>query len=111
MSRVEFSKATKLAAWKRAAGHCEQCGCLFAGKVPHYDHINPEVFSHDATLANCSVKCVSCHDAKTYKQDIPAVAKSNRLRATAAGIRRRRAITAWRSFSGEIVRKPARREE
>ena len=99
--RVEFTKATKLAAWKRSLGRCEQCGCLLAGKVPHYDHINPETFSHDAELSNCQVLCVECHDHKTNGTDKPAIAKSNRIRARHAGIKPDPTIRAWRSFAGD----------
>ena len=98
MSRVEFSKKTKLAAWRRADGRCESCGALLAGKVPHYDHVNPEAFSHDASLSNCSVKCVNCHDEKTNKHDKPAIAKSNRVRLRHAGIKPDRTIRAWRKL-------------
>ena len=47
---------------------------------------------------------------KPAKQDVPAIAKSNRIRSTAAGIRKDRKITAWRNFADEIVRKPRIRE-
>jgi 5-methylcytosine-specific restriction protein A len=110
MRRVEFSKATKLAAFRRAMGRCEGCGGLLVPGKFAYDHRNPSEFSGDASLENCQCLCVGCHGAKTMKQDIPAVAKSNRIRATAAGIRRERKIRAWRNFAGEIVRKPGRRE-
>jgi len=43
-------------------------------------------------------------------KDVPAIAKSNRIRSTAAGIRQERKITAWRNFAGEIIRKPRIRE-
>jgi hypothetical protein len=109
MSRVEFTKAVKLAAWRRSLGRCEHCGCLLAGKVPHYDHVNPEAFSHDASLGNCSVKCVECHDAKTNGTDKPAIAKSNRIRARHAGIKPDRTIRAWRKFDGTPVFKPRER--
>jgi len=43
--RVEFSKATKLAAYRRAMGRCEGCsGLLVPGKFA-YDHRNPSEFS------------------------------------------------------------------
>jgi 5-methylcytosine-specific restriction enzyme A len=107
--RVEFTKAVKLAAWRRAIGRCEQCGCLLAGKVAHYDHINPVVFSEDASLANCQVLCVECHDQKTNGTDKPAIAKSNRVRVRHAGIRKERTIRAWRKFDGTPVFKPRER--
>jgi len=96
MTRVEFTKATKLAAFRRALGRCEGCGGLLVPGKFHYDHRNPSVFSGDASLENCSCLCVGCHGAKTTKQDIPTIAKSNRLRFRAAGIRPDRTIRAWR---------------
>ena len=107
--RHEFSNTTKLAAWKRAAGKCEQCGALLMGKFA-YDHVNPCAFEGGNGLDNIAVLCRPCHGAKTTTQDIPAIAKSNRVRLRHAGIRRKRTILAWRSFSGAIVRKPRERE-
>jgi len=95
--RVEFTKAIKLAAWRRCRGRCEGCGALFAGKFKHYDHINPVVFSHDAELTNCQVLCVECHTRKTGEEDIPAIAKSNRVLAREAGLTRVGNIRTWRS--------------
>ena len=104
--RHEFTNATKLAAWKRAHGHCEQCGILFAGKRGHYDHIVSCAMGGSNELDNCQLICEPCHREKTGKEDIPAIAKSNRVRERHAGIRTKRAILAWRNFAGEIVRKP-----
>jgi 5-methylcytosine-specific restriction endonuclease McrA len=109
MTRVEFTKATKLAAFRRALGRCEGCGGLLVPGKFHYDHRNPSVFSGDASLENCSCLCVGCHGAKTTKQDIPTIAKSNRLRFRAAGIRPDRTIRAWRKFDGTPVYKSRER--
>lgn len=111
MARAEFSKATKLAAYRRAMGRCERCsGLLTPGKF-HYDHRNPAAFAGSDGLENCQVLCVSCHASKTYRRDIPDVAKSNRIALRHANIRKDRHIRAWRNFAGEIVRKPAKRGE
>ena len=108
--RVEFTKKTRVAAWQRADGHCERCGAILVIGKFAFDHINPSEFSGDNSLENCQCLCVGCHGAKTAKQDVPAIAKSNRIRSTAAGIRKDRKITAWRNFADEIVRKPRIRE-
>lgn len=107
--RAEFPTKVKLAAWRRAAGRCEQCGALFGGKRPTYDHIKPCEFGGDGSLQNCQVLCESCDREKTYRRDIPAVAKSNRIRNRHIGIRKDRTIRAWRNFRGEIVTKGAKR--
>jgi len=95
--RVEFSKATKRAAWRRCGGYCESCGILFAGKPRIYDHINPETFSHNADLTNCQVLCTECNTRKTGEEDIPAIAKSNRTIDREAGLTRSGSIRTWRS--------------
>jgi hypothetical protein len=106
--RAEFTKDTKLEAWQRAhdaegVPRCEKCTArLMPGKF-HYDHINPDAFSHDGSLGNCQVLCVACHDKKTGGRDVPAIAKSNRVRLRHAGIRKDRTIRAWRSFDGKPV--------
>ena len=95
--RVEFTRATKVAAWRRCKGKCESCGTPFYGKPKVYDHINPVVFSHDAELTNCQVLCIECHTRKTGEEDIPAIAKSNRVLAREAGLTRVGSIRTWRS--------------
>lgn len=85
--RREFPKSVKLEAWKRAAGHCERCTAkLFPGKY-EYDHDKPDAFGGEPTLENCRVLCDNCHPKKTGTEDIPAIAKSSRVRAKHLGIR------------------------
>jgi 5-methylcytosine-specific restriction protein A len=87
--RREFPKSVKLDAWKRAAGHCERCTAkLFPGHYD-YDHDKPDAFGGEPTLSNCVVLCDNCHSKKTATEDVPAIAKSNRMRARHAGIRRK----------------------
>jgi len=109
--RIEFSKRTKLEAWRRCGGQCEICTTkLMQGDI-HYDHINPVEMSSDASLDNCQVLCRACHKAKT-QGDIRDIAKSNRLRNKAAGIKKssrpmpgsRR--SGWKKkMNGEVVRR------
>lgn len=108
----EFTKGTKLSAFRRALGRCEglgpdgeRCGALLVYGKFHYDHRNPVEFSGDNSLENCAVLCIGCHGTKTAKRDIPAIAKSNRIRYRAAGIKPDRTIRAWRGFDGRIIRK------
>jgi 5-methylcytosine-specific restriction endonuclease McrA len=93
------------ARWAR----CEGCGGLLVPGKFAYDHRNPSEFSGDASLENCQCLCVGCHGAKTVKRDIPAIAKSNRIRTRHAGIRKDRKIRAWRKFDGSPVIKPRER--
>lgn len=110
--RSEFTAKVKDAAWERADGKCEGCGIrLHRGRI-HYDHIIADGLGGSNDLDNCAVLCGgpgSCHDAKTRKQDVPAIAKAKRRKRHAAGIRKPRTITRWRKFNGEIVIAPRER--
>jgi len=79
MSRTEFTKATRLAAWRRCKGHCEGCGEIVIDAPHEYDHSIPCAFTSDNSLSNVVVLCIACHRKKTDK-DIKAIAKSNRIR-------------------------------
>ena len=88
MNRREFTKAVKLAAWQRSQGRCEECTRkLFPGDI-EYDHELPCGLGGDATLANCVVRCKSCHLAKTTKQDVPTIARARRKAAKNIGAHR-----------------------
>lgn len=109
--RQEFSKAVKLAAWKRCHGICEGCTAfLYVGKYD-YDHIKPAAFGGEATVDNCQVLCVACHGRKTGQHDVPAIAKSNRVRKRHLGIRKPSRFAGSRDgkfkrkISGEVVRR------
>lgn len=109
--RTEFSKLTKRLAFTRADGKCEHPGCglkLFPGKF-RYDHRIPDYLGGDNLLENCQVICTACDGEKTYKQDIPTIAKVKRIRDREAGIRKPRTIRAWKRFGGSIVYAPRER--
>ena len=101
--RREFSKQVKLAAWQRCRGYCENCTAkLFVGKF-EYDHRSPAAISEDNSLFNAQVFCTACHDKKTREHDVPAIAKSNRVRARHIGIKRKSRFRGWRKFDGRVV--------
>ena len=102
--RHEFSSRTKLQAFENAGGHCTRCPArLYPGKF-RYNHRIPDAQGGDNSLANCEVLCLACDWVQTYKIDLPAIAKTNRIRKRAAGIRKPRRITGWRRFDGSIVK-------
>ena len=103
MSRREFSKKVKIAAYIRADGHCESCGADLRVRMVHYDHDLADDLGGEPVLENCKVLCVPCHKEKTRKNDTPKIAKGRRIRERAMSIRKPRRITQWRKFSGEIV--------
>jgi 5-methylcytosine-specific restriction enzyme A len=88
--RQEFTRKIKVAAWQRANGRCECCGRKLYPGDTHFDHANPDQLGGEPILENCSVLCRSCHQIKTFTKDIPAIAKSNRVRDRHAGIKPRR---------------------
>jgi 5-methylcytosine-specific restriction protein A len=106
LSRREFSKIVKREAFARANGFCEgkDCGAKLSIGKYHYDHRIPDALGGEPELWNCEVLCVPCHNAKTRKTDVPAIAKTKRIQDREKGIKKPRSITGWRSFSGAIVR-------
>jgi 5-methylcytosine-specific restriction endonuclease McrA len=88
MERHEFTKRTRLEAFARCNGRCEDCGTILRPGGFDYDHDKPSAFGGEAILGNCRVLCKSCHGTKTFKRDVPAIAKSNRIRARQAGIKK-----------------------
>ena len=109
MSRREFPKKVKRAAFVRADGHCEACGADLRGKPVHYDHELADDLGGEPVLENCKALCVPCHKEKTRKDDVPRIAKGRRIRERAMSIRKPRRITQWRSFSGDIITAPRNR--
>jgi len=102
MARAEFSKATKLDAWRISRGHCMKCTAkLFSGNI-EYHHDKECTFGGGATLDNCIVLCRTCHSSIT-KERAAVIAKSNRVRNRHLGIKKPRTMTRWRNFKGEIV--------
>lgn len=100
MARIEFSKATRSAAWDRSGGACEaegpryglppgvRCGADLTVKGIIYDHWDPVEQSQDATLANCVCACPACNRFKTSKIDIPMLAKGKRIFEKSVGLRK-----------------------
>ena len=85
--RLEFTRATKLAAWERDRGRCRH-GCgrkLRPGDRIEYDHIIRCEIEPDNSLENCQVLCGACHAYKTHQVDAPAAARSRSVRAAHIG--------------------------
>jgi 5-methylcytosine-specific restriction enzyme A len=80
----EFTAKTKVLAWKRASGLCEECRSK-PGK--EYDHVRTLAEGGDNTLENCRLLCGVCHKAKTGK-DVGRIRKADRQFRAHAGIKR-----------------------
>lgn len=96
--RTEFKKPTMRDAFARCEGLCEgllsdgtRCNANLKHKPYHFDHIIPDAIGGDNSLVNCQVLCVSCHNDKTRKIDVPIIAKSKRIADKHNGIKTPRA--------------------
>jgi 5-methylcytosine-specific restriction endonuclease McrA len=102
VSRQEFPKSVKLAAWERCNGCCE-CGCnrkIVDGA--EYDHIVPAAVGGPATLENCRVLARACHRRKT-DVDVPRIAKNVRIAEKRAGLRKtNRGFRGSKRFDGSV---------
>lgn len=79
MSRSEFPKSVRLAAFERAGGVC-QCGCQQPLCTPEYDHHPvPAGLGGPNTLENCRVLNKRCHRKLTTQYDTPRVKKATRV--------------------------------
>jgi 5-methylcytosine-specific restriction enzyme A len=110
-ARQEFPAKIKVAAFERAKKRCERCGAiLIAGKF-RYNHRIPDALGGQPTLDNCEVLCIACDSAQTYQTDIPAIAKTRRIRKREAGIKKRSSFLTSKDspykkkLSGEVVRR------
>lgn len=116
MSRRNFTPATRKAAYERAGGRCQGCGCDLTGKRWDCDHVIPDWLGGRPVLENAEVLCAgnraTCHGKKTA-QDVKRIAKTKRMeRKHLTGRSHRhqvrpiasRGFQGWRKFNGEIVR-------
>lgn len=92
MRSSEFSAKTKLQGWERCKRdgkpHCELCGLPIVSR-PDYDHKVPVGLGGDSSLQNLQVICWPCHRHKTHAEDRPIMAKADRQKKSAAGIKRK----------------------
>jgi hypothetical protein len=97
--RLEFTSDTTRSAFNRSLGICEchlipwldrpeGCGTRLGIGNIFYEHINPDAIRPDNTLDNCAILCKTCFREKTDHYDHGVIAKSNRTRDRARGIRR-----------------------
>lgn len=101
--RREFPAKVKVTAFERSKGRCERCGAILVTGKFRYNHRIPDALGGEPTLDNCEVLCLACDTPQTYGKDIPAIAKSRRIRKRAACVKKPRTIRAWRKFDGTIV--------
>ena len=91
-NRREFSAKVKMTAFDRCCKYgipyCELCGIVITGR-PEYDHIKPDGLGGEPALENCQAICTKCHKLKTHGGDRPVMAKADRQKKSAAGVKRK----------------------
>lgn len=95
--RNNFTAATKRLAFERSNGICEchliphvfkvACGRPLGAGNSFYEHIDPSAISGRNDLGNIAVLVKTCWKIKTATYDLPTIAKSNRTRDLARGIK------------------------
>ena len=97
--RLEFSPKTKTEAFRLANGRCRHCLVKLSVGNVRYDHHVAAKLGGDNSLSNCQVLCRNCHDQKTAKVDVPAIAKTKRVhrKNIGAGSGRKQKVGGWLS--------------
>ncbi len=103
--RQEFTRKTKLEAFRLAKGRCVSCGKkIRPGDGTEYDQRVSAFNCGSNDLSNCDVLCKACHSLKTGGTDAPNHAKSRREEKRAAKAEaKRQGFRGWRKFDGTIV--------
>jgi hypothetical protein len=97
-SRLEFTAATKRAAFARSTGVCEchlipwlrrpaGCGVKLVAGGMFFEHITPDAIRPDNSIDNIACLTRTCWREKTARFDLPVIAKSNRVRDRHFGTR------------------------
>lgn len=89
--RRSLSTRARLDLFLQAQGRCASCTLPIApGKGWDIDHIIPLALGGSDTPDNLQILCKACHSTKTVKQDLPTIAKAERIRAKHTGSHRAR---------------------
>jgi 5-methylcytosine-specific restriction endonuclease McrA len=91
MMRRRLSTRARLELFLGAHGRCKACDRLLTpGTRWEVDHVVPLALGGADTDENLQVLCSPCHAGKTATRDIPAIAKTERIKARHLGARRAR---------------------
>jgi 5-methylcytosine-specific restriction protein A len=106
--RKEFPARVKAAALKRCSDgdgipRCETCGGPLRGGNTFYDHDTPDGLGGEPTLENCRVLCGPCHNAKTFGEDNPRMAKADAVRKKHYGITKKKRKIPGKRFNGDPI--------
>jgi hypothetical protein len=88
--RRRLSTRERLDLFLAARGRCQRCSwSLTPGTRWEVDHVIPLALGGRDATDNMQVLCSPCHGGKTRECDVPAIAKTARIRARQSG--------AWRT--------------
>lgn len=115
MMRRRLSTRVRLELFLAAHGRCNACDRLLTpGTRWEIDHIVPLALGGADTDDNLQVLCSPCHSEKTTRRDVPAIAKTERIRARHLGaLRAHRPMpggrkSPWkRTVDGRVVQREA----
>jgi 5-methylcytosine-specific restriction protein A len=86
--RRSLATRERLALFLAANGRCQRCGWILApGTRWDVDHVIPLALGGRDQPDNMQVLCPPCHGGKTHRIDVPAIAKTTRIRARHLGAR------------------------
>jgi hypothetical protein len=86
--RRSLATRERLALFLSCHGRCQRCGWILApGKRWEVDHVIPLALGGRDHTVNMQVLCSPCHGGKTQRIDVPAIAKTTRIRARHLGAR------------------------
>jgi 5-methylcytosine-specific restriction protein A len=88
LRRRSLSTRERLALFLTANGRCQRCGWTLApGTRWDIDHVIPLALGGRDHADNMQVLCSPCHGGKTHRIDVPAIARTARIRARHLGAR------------------------
>jgi 5-methylcytosine-specific restriction protein A len=116
LRRRSLSTRERLDLFLSAQGRCQRCGwALTPGTRWEVDHVIPLALGGRNAADNMQVLCSPCHGGKTHRHDVPAIAKTARVRARHLGARQtRRPLpggrqSRWKKkFDGTVVARTPR---
>jgi 5-methylcytosine-specific restriction protein A len=86
--RRSLATRERLDLYLAAHGRCQRCGWALApGTRWEIDHVIPLALGGRDQADNLQVLCTACHGGKTHRIDVPAIAKTARIRARHLGAR------------------------
>jgi 5-methylcytosine-specific restriction protein A len=109
-TRKSLTTKARVRIFELAKGVCHLCDCkIQTGQAWEVSHAVPLEMGGPDEIQTMVPAHKACHREQTSTVDIPQIAKAKRRQARHLGIKKPRAIRAWRKFNGEIVNAPRER--